>query len=602
MDSKPVNNKPMNIKKRTALRWRLMPASVIALVLMAASSLAIAQQSGAPVRGVIRGRVTADQGRVIAFRVAAHNLDRRLWYTVFTSKGQYTVPQALPGRYEIMVYEPAYDSPRLSVQLGPGEQKNADFAITRRPAGADGGEEPAKPGGTGKVQYINSIDEMFPPGPALAKLRENCTGCHFETFNQWSGMHYTKEGFLRGIERMTESGPGYNPFVIANGRTPFDRQTKNAMAEYLAKNFGPGTTEKRLRTDPLVLDEEIASKAIYVSYDVPADMPLIPRGNVVGANMVDGVFPQVPPAPYHHLQAPFISPVDHTLWFSSHSNAMLQLDPRDMDGTRRWKTFTIKGDPYVQPSGIAVDKQGRVYWAELKTGMIGELDPATGKQIRYVMPQPGAIEEVVVDKDGNIGFGLIWGSLFGRIDAKSRKVHQYPTPTADNGIYGLTVDQHGNLWGGGWQKGMILKWDADTELVKEYKVPNSWGQVRRIGVDSKGIVWAAEYPVGLLARLDPATGELSEYKIPVSGAKPYEAWPDRSDNVWTSDQAHSAMIKFDAKARRFVFYPMPQPNQSVPKIQVDDDNTIWFGTRNLPIATGVHFYPEGYTAQALPMP
>ena len=115
-------------------------------------------------------------------------------------------------------------------------------------------------------------------------------------------------------------------------------------------------------------------------------------------------------------------------------------------------------------------------------------------------------------------------------------------------------------------------------------------------------MWASEYPSGNIVGLDPATGEISEYKIPVSGAKPYEAWADKQDNVWSSDQVHSTMIRLDHKTRKFTFYPMPQPNQSVPKIQVADDNTIWFGTRNLPITTAVHFYPNGYTAEAPPLP
>ena len=202
-----------------------------------------------------------------------------------------------------------------------------------------------------------------------------------------------------------------------------------------------------------------------------------------------------------------------------------------------------------------------------------------------------------------MGFALIWGALFGRLDAKTRTIHTYPTPTPDNGIYGLAVDQSGNLWGAGWQKGTISKWDSETQTVKEYKVPNAWGQVRRIGVDSKGIVWGSEYNVGLLARLDPQSGKLTEYKIPVgNGAHPYEAWPDKLDNVWSADEVHSTMVYLDPKSGKFTLYPMPQPHQSVPKVEVAGDNTIWFGTRGEPIVTGVHFYPNGYTADARPLP
>jgi virginiamycin B lyase len=133
-------------------------------------------------------------------------------------------------------------------------------------------------------------------------------------------------------------------------------------------------------------------------------------------------------------------------------------------------------------------------------------------------------------------------------------------------------------------------------------VPHAWGQIRRIGVDSKGIIWASEYTSGLLARLDPETGELSEYKIPYNGAQPYDAWPDKDDNVWMGDAAHNMVVKFDQKTRKFSYVPMPQPGQSINKFRVADDNTLWFGSRAVRTVTGVHFYPNGYTADAPPMP
>jgi virginiamycin B lyase len=582
------------------MRWKpakvmtgpyFLGAVVIAAILVFCSLPISAQK---PQRGTLTGMVTADQGQVIGFRVSAHNLDYKLWYTVFTVKGSYTVPQALPGRYEVMVYEPDYESPKSPVQLGPGETKTVNLAIKKQTA-ADAQ--------TGKIQYVDSLDEIFPPGPGLDLMKENCTGCHADTGYRLG--HHDKEGFLRGIEKMTETGPGpNNPYAIALGRTVIDKSQKELLAAYLVKNFGPGTVDKRLRVDPLVVDEDVASKIIYVSYEVP-DLPFVSAGNVIGASMVDGVVPQLQnPDKDPHLESVFISPVDGDIYFSARaSNSILRLNPKDPDFSERWKDYSIKGDPYVSPEGITIDKQGRVYWAEIKGGRLGELDPVTGKQIRHALPEMvGAVHEVVVDKDGNVGFDFIWGSFFGRMEAASRRLHMYPTPTPDNGLYGLAADQKGNLWAAGWQKGTINKWDVNTESVKEYKVPNSWGQVRRIGVDSKGIVWASEYITGILARLDPATGNLTEYKIPLSGAKPYDCWPDKSDNVWMPDRAHSALIKFDQKTNKFTFYPLPQPHQDVNKLQVADDNTMWLPTRFQPITAGVHFYPNGYTSDAPSMP
>src|SRR6187455_3198427 len=132
-----------------------------------------------PVRGTITGKVTTDQG-LRGIRVAAHNLDRRIWYTVFTKNGQYTVPQALPGRYEMMAVEPGYDSARVSVQLAPGESRTADVALEKSAAQANaplqGGDEGPFVRGAhgGSTVYFDTLDQLYPEGPAKALLRANC--------------------------------------------------------------------------------------------------------------------------------------------------------------------------------------------------------------------------------------------------------------------------------------------------------------------------------------------------------------------------------------------------------------------------------------------
>jgi hypothetical protein len=65
---------------------------------------------------------------------------------------------------------------------------------------------------------------------------------------------------------------------------------------------------------------------------------------------------------------------------------------------------------------------------------------------------------------------------------------------------------------------------------------------------------------------------------------------------------HSTLIKLDQSTGKFTFYPMPQPHQSLPKLEVEANNTMWFGSRNVPSVIGVHFYPDGYTAAAPPLP
>ncbi len=583
---------------------RLYSGMAVALGLVLVLTVLVSAQ--APVRGTITGTVTADRGQVVGFRVTAHNLDRRIWYTVFTDRGRFTVPQALPGKYEISVNEPSYDASTVEVQLGAGETKSAQVALKQKlgPGGVPFNDEEmgsARRGpGNKRVVFVNSMEEIFPPGPGQDLVRQHCTGCH-QDGSTWRNVQ-TYEQFYAGVEKMTESGTPF-PNVLALGRTPLGAKEKALIAQYLTKNFGSDQPDRRLRIDRQPVNEEIASKAIYVGYDIPEDLPLQPtQGAVVGANMIDGEVADRAGLALHHLQAATIAP-DGSVWFSSRvSNSLLRLDPKELDPEKRWTDYPIKGDNWVAVSGMASDSKGKIYWSELNGGMLGELDPTTGKQIRYYIPQKGVDVGIVVDKEDNVGFALIWGALFGRLDAKTRKIHTYPTPTPDNGIYGLAVDQNGNMWGAGWQKGTINKWDKETQLVKEYPVPSSWGQIRRMGVDSKGNVWGSAYNVGIMVKLDQQTGRVTEYKIPFSGAMPYEAWPDKNDNIWSADHVHSTVIKLNPNTGQFTYYPMPQPQQSIPKMEVAADNTWWFGSRGVPRVVGVHFYPDGYTAAAPPLP
>ncbi len=584
-------------------------------VLILSSLLMFCRWSGAQeiVRGTITGTVTADQGEVRGFRVTAHNLQYKLWYTVFTVKGHYTIPQALPGVYDITVLEGGYESPTQTVQLGPGENKTAEFAVKKRVARQQASNAPSTQ--TEEVPtfgpaapaldtvWVDTMDQFYPAGPGRELLKENCTGCHGAQFGV---MHMTKEGYRAGIARMTETGPTDTAYAINLGRTPLTGAEKEQIAEYLAANFGPDIPDKRLRVDPLVVDENATAKSIYVSYDTPSDMPRSwTRGYKMGENMVDGVEPDAPmggnPA-NNYLHDPFITS-DGLIWYGAPvANAMMSLNPREAEPSKRWKIYPVKGSPYVFIHGITADKEGRMYWAEITGGRLGELDPKTGKQIRYYTPERGAMLQVATDQKDNIWFGMVKGGSMGYLEARTRRIHQFPTPTPDNGIYGLAVAPDGSVWGAGWQKGTMTRFNPETDSITEYKPPSAWGQIRRIGVDSKGIVWGSEHNVGIIASLDPASGKITEYKLPLKGSNPYDIWPDKDDNLWIADMAHSTLIKFEPGSKNFTYYPEPQLHWSLPKLEIEKNNTLWFGARGVPHITANHFYPNGYTADAPPEP
>ena len=571
------------------------------LVLLAFCWSSFAQS---PQRGTITGTVTADQGEVRGFRVTTHNLSQLIWYVVFTKDGTYTVPQALPGPYEISVLQDGYDSPTHKIDLAAGQVRRVDIAVKKQ------AEKQTN------VVY-KTFEEMYPPGPGLDLLKKNCLGCHGpDAFN---AMRHTEEGFRRGLRRMLQ-GPLSLPAVVPPlAHTAITKKEQDLMVQYLAANFGPSSPNQRLKHDPYPVDEEALSKAIYVEYDFPSSLVKIPPiekssrqaegmgETIYSASVTSQLVAQRERNPniQSYLHDPYIAK-DNSIWYANPpANAVVRLNPRGMDGLERWKVNALPSDapPYVFLHGITVDSKGHVYWAEILGGKLGELDPNTGKIIRHTLPTFGSLLQVVVDQKDNVWYNHVMGDGLGKLDAQTRQVSQFPTPTPDVGLYGLAVDPKGNIWSAGYTKSMVVKFDPVSESYTEYPSPTPGSSARRIGIDSKGIAWFSQWTAGQIAAIDPNSGKITEYKPPVR-SRFYETWPDKLDNIWASDDFNNSMVYFNRKTNRFTYYPLPQVwrGPGVPKVEIEENNTVWIGSRGVEHTVAIHFYPNGYTPDAPPLP
>jgi len=578
----------------------LIGSLLVSLSVLLSPGFAPAQ---APARGTITGMVSADQGQVRGFRVTAHNLRSMIWYVVFTKDGKYTVPQALPGAYEISVLQDGYDSPVQKVELGPGESQTVNIALKKQ------AEKPSD------VVY-KTFEEMYPPGPGLDLLKKNCIGCHGP--DSYNTMHLTEAGYRMGLRKMMHGPFNLGGVVPPMSHTVITKADQDLMVQYLAVNFGPNSPNQRLKHDAFPVDEDALSKAIYVEYDL-TNLP--PAPSIKNAEkQSDGAGETISsearetrlaadrtknPDPKPYLHDPFIAK-DGTIWYADPpTNAMVHLDPRNTDPGERWKFFPLPADApaFVFAHGITLDSKGHVYWAEIFGGMVGELDPATGKMTRHPLPTVGSLLQVVTDRKDNIWYDDVHGDGIGKLDAQTRLVSQFPTPTPDLGLYGMAVDPNGNIWSAGYAKSMVVKFDPATESYTEYPTPTPGGSARRIGVDSKGVVWFSEWAGGQLGRIDPDTGKITEYKLPIR-SRPYETWPDKLDNIWASDDFNNSLVYFEPNTKKFTYYPLPQvwPLAGVPKVEIEGNNTVWFGSRFTEHIVAIHFYPHGYSADAPPLP
>ncbi len=543
------------------------PRICVPVLLLLALPLGASAQAPAN-RGTISGTVTADQGVVRGFRVAAHNLDYHVWYTVFTADGHYRVPQALPGSYEISVVEESYASAVGKVVLAPGQSATVGLALTKSASPAD-------------ISYVE-FDQLYPPGPGRDLMQKNCIGCHQDYFHR---LHRTPESWRESIHLMRWGNTERLGPYRALEHTQLSMAEENQIVQYLAQNFGADSPKRELKHDPYTLDEKQLSKAIYVQYELP-EQSLRPKHGPIDL--------------FHPLIAS-----DKTVYFTvPSSDAVIRLFPRELDSSKRWKVYkSIAEDS--GPHGLTEDAKGRIYFAEEFAGKLGVIDPRTDAVTEVTIPTPGTVNPMLTDALGNVWYAQMPGNMLGTVDAQTGKVYDWATPTMDSALYGLTADQKGNIWVAGMAKHILIRFDPVAVVFTEYKTPTPFSGPRHLRTDSKGTVWFTENGGRRLGSIVPETGRITEYKLPMRSATPVELWFDKQDEniVWLSDLSYNMFVKFNVKTGSVTQYPLPQLRFMLAKTEVEPNNTVWLVTPpTVKFQGAVHFYPQGYSENAPPEP
>jgi streptogramin lyase len=110
-----------------------------------------------------------------------------------------------------------------------------------------------------------------------------------------------------------------------------------------------------------------------------------------------------------------------------------------------------------------------------------------------------------------------------------------------------------------------------------YETTNS---TRRLTVDSKGHAWAAQYYGNAITQIDPDTGRVIDYKLPLKYGDPYDVVADPNDVLWIENTLYNSLVRFDQKTKTFTYIPFPLLNGHTPKLESDDEGTIWCGFSN----------------------
>jgi len=249
------------------------------------------------------------------------------------------------------------------------------------------------------------------------------------------------------------------------------------------------------------------------------------------------------------------------------------------------------------PHDVAPAPDGTVWYTGQRAGVLGRLDPKTGKITRVPLGEGSAPHGVIVGPDGaawvtdgglnaivrvdakthavrrwplpkgredaNLNTpafdakGRIWftgqAGIYGRLDPKTGAMQVWDAPRGI-GPYGITATPSGDIWFVSLAGSYLAKPDLETGAVTPIDPTRKGSGTRRVWSDSKGRLWVSEWNAGSLSVYDPQKKMWQTWPLPGEMPRAYAVFVDEGDRVWVSDFFGNAIVRFDPASQEFVSF------------------------------------------------
>ena len=179
-----------------------------------------------------------------------------------------------------------------------------------------------------------------------------------------------------------------------------------------------------------------------------------------------------------------VQAADGTIWFTVQEGRIGKLDPAS-GAIEEYKT---RGGPY----GLAIAKDGAVWFCQLSGDRLGRVDPATGRVTEIEMPRGSGPRRVAATPDGSI----LWFAFYGsnelvKFDPIAQKVlKKYDLPSGGGGgAYAVTVDGAGFPWVDEISGNTVVRLDPTTEKMQVIKLPTTNTGIRKMVIAADGRLW-----------------------------------------------------------------------------------------------------------------
>jgi len=289
--------------------------------------------------------------------------------------------------------------------------------------------------------------------------------------------------------------------------------------------------------------------------------------------------------------------MDHQgrLWFGAMGqNTLMMFDP----STHLFQHITPpQGRSGIM--GIQVAADGSIWFAEQFANYIGHYFPATRTFHLYPLPtlsipdpnapgktlnEPSGPNDLVLDAQGNVWFTEFQAGLVGQLNPRTGRFRHYAlTRSPGNALalypYGLIIDAQGAIWFtemGGHSIGQL---NPRTGGVHLFSLSSPNVSPMEIASTREGDLWITTFDAGLLLELDPRTGHVTRYQASLASTDAgglYGLVIAPNDDVWVTILAQNALARLDSKTRTFVYYRVPTANSSPLALIAGPHQTFWF--------------------------
>ncbi len=200
--------------------------------------------------------------------------------------------------------------------------------------------------------------------------------------------------------------------------------------------------------------------------------------------------------------------------------------------------------------------------------------------------------DVIVTRDGQVWYSDFGALFIGRMDPKTGKVTEYPSPKIKEGFpvgtLDLEEDHDGNLWVAMMYQGGVAKFDRKTGKVQTWSVPKEWQTdatqqsfVSPTSMQVDGKVWVKNSDHAQILRLEPATGKwenLGTFTDPETKKNigSYGINADLKNNLYMLDFNSGDLGILDAATKKLRIFRTEIPNSRPRRGRVDEQNRLWF--------------------------